>query len=150
MSINSIRSGGSIVSGNQDRKVLVVEDEPDMRIFLSNLLETDGFSSTCVQNRQQGMAAASRVFPSVIIIDAMLPEEEGIRMYRDLKKNRDLKHIPVVMLSTFDKKTFLHYRKYQASGLGIGVPEPDAFLAKPPEAEELLKTVRKLSQQKPG
>ncbi len=124
--------------------ILVVEDDPDMRVFLSNLLTSSGFCATCTENIEQGLKIAEEQNPFVIIIDAMLPEEAGVRFYWSLRLNRRLKNIPVIMLSSIERKTFFRLRKYQASRLNLTINEPEAYLQKPPEAEELLRVVRRL------
>lgn len=124
--------------------ILVVEDDPDMRVFLSNVLSSSGFCPTCIENIDQGLKIAEEQRPFVIIIDAMLPGEAGVRFYWDIRQDRRLKDIPVIMLSSIERKTFFRLRKYQASRLNLTINEPEAYLQKPPEAEELLKIVRRL------
>ena len=74
----------------------------------------------------------------------MLAKEGGIQMYRELKIDDDLKHIPVIMLSGISKKTFFHSQGMLDSYMGQSVPEPEAYIEKPPDSEELLQLTESL------
>jgi two-component system phosphate regulon response regulator PhoB len=96
------------------KTILVVEDEPDMSIFLSNLLTANGFCPICATTLAEGLKKAVDACPDLVIINAMLPGEAGIRLYQNLRTSSRLCHIPVVMLSTLDSSTF--YRCPGANG----------------------------------
>ncbi|MBT3258344.1 MAG: response regulator [Deltaproteobacteria bacterium] len=124
------------------RKVLVVDDELDMRIFVSTLLETSGYKPLTAVDGKEGMLVARREKPSVVILDVMMPSESGIGMYRELKTDPELKDIPVIMLSALSKKTFYHSQKVLDEYKGETVPEPSAYIEKPPEPDELLEAIQ--------
>ena len=126
------------------KTVLVVEDEPDMSIFLSNLLSANGFCPICASTKDDGLEKAKAACPDLIIINAMLPGEAGIRLYQILRTSSHLCHIPVVMLSTLDAETFYRCPGAKRSPTGRPIPEAEAYLLKPPEAEELLGVVNRL------
>lgn len=130
--------------GNKIKNILVVADELDMLIFLSNLLRAEGFEVIEANNGEQGLVKARKNSPALIILDVMMPEESGIQTYQALKYDKQLRRIPVIMLSAIDKKTFSHYQKFETIKNRQGIPEPEAFLEKPPEAEDLINTVLKL------
>ena len=121
------------------KTVLIVEDELDMRIFISTLLETSGYRSVMTRDGKEGMLKAKDVFPDLIILDVMMPGEGGVQMYRQLKTHDTLCNIPVIMLSAVAKKTFSHYLNMVNARLKKPIPEPDAYIEKPPEAEDLIK-----------
>ena len=125
--------------------ILVVADESDTRIFLSNLLSSVGFQPVSAINMPEGLQTAKTSRPALIILDVMMADKEGIRMYHHLKNDEILKNIPVIMLSAIDRETFFLYEKFQSGQSGSGVPEPDAYLEKPPEADELLHLVQSLT-----
>ena len=125
------------------KKVLVVDDELDMRIFITTLLETSGFKPLLAENGIQGLDMARRDKPKLIILDVMMPKESGINMYRELRKDPDLKGIPVIMLSALSRKTFFHSQKLLDEYDGEKIPEPEAYIEKPPEPEELLEAIQK-------
>jgi CheY-like chemotaxis protein len=128
----------------EKKKILVVDDELEMRIFLCNLLGTCGFASIDAANEPDGLQKARAEKPDLIILDAMMPGESGIQMYRKLQQDETLKRVPVIMLSSIDRKTFRLCQKYQCIQPDQHIPEPDAYLEKPPETEELLRYVHML------
>ncbi|MEN6437894.1 MAG: response regulator [Syntrophobacter sp.] len=126
------------------KKILVVDDEQDIRVFMTTLLETSGFKPIAAKDGQEGLAMARDQKPSLIIMDIMMPKESGIFMYREVRKDPELKDVPVIMVSALSKKTFFHSQKVMDEYEGTMVPEPAAYIEKPPEADELLKAVRDL------
>lgn len=122
------------------KKILAIDDDMDMRIFLSVLFETSGYKAYVARDGDEGILKAREVGPDLIILDIMMPGQGGVIMYRRLKSDRDLKNIPVIMLSGVKGKTFSHTLKMLDIGAGERLPEPEAYLEKPPQAEELLKT----------
>ncbi|PKN61783.1 MAG: response regulator [Deltaproteobacteria bacterium HGW-Deltaproteobacteria-15] len=125
------------------KKVLVVDDELDMRTFVTTLLETNGFKPIVAQDGIQGLEMARKNKPSLIIMDIMMPRESGITLYRELKGDPALKEIPIIMLSALSKKTFFHSQKVLDEYKGEKIPEPEAYIEKPPEPDELLEIIRK-------
>jgi len=125
------------------KKVLIVDDEPDMRVFLTTLLETNGFKPLSAEDGRQGMEIARNRKPALIILDVMMPKESGIGMYRELKGDPELKDIPVIMLSALSRKTFFHSQRVLDEYRGEKIPEPAAYMEKPPEPDELLEAIRK-------
>ena len=125
------------------KKVLVVDDELDMRVFVATLLETNGFRPIQAEDGSKGIEVARKHKPSLVIMDIMMPKESGIQMYRDLKQDPDLKDIPVIVVSALSRKTFLHSQKVLDEYEGGELPEPACYIEKPPEADELLEAVKR-------
>jgi CheY-like chemotaxis protein len=123
-------------------KVLVVDDELDMRTFITTLLETNGYKPISAVDGREGMEIARRSKPALIILDVMMPKESGINMYRELKRDPALKTIPVIMLSALSRKTFFHSQKVLDEYSGEHAPEPSAYIEKPPEPDELLQAIQ--------
>jgi CheY-like chemotaxis protein len=123
------------------KKVLVVDDELDMRVFITTLLETNGFKALTADDGIQGLEMARKNKVSLIILDVMMPRESGINMYRELKNDPNLKDIPVIMLSALSRKTFFHSQKVLDEYKGEKIPEPAAYIEKPPEPDELLQAI---------
>ena len=126
------------------KTVLIVEDELDMRIFISTLLETSGYTPVMTRDGKEGLIKARDVSPDLIILDVMMPGEGGVQMYRQLKMDQTLKAIPVIMLSAVAQKTFSHYLNMVNTRLEKPIPRPEAYIEKPPEAEDLLQMTARL------
>ncbi len=128
------------------QKILVVDDDPDMRMFLSTLLKTGGFKPIIAKNGLEGIQKVKTENPVFIIMDVPMPDNGGMLMYRHLKLDKQLKRIPVIMVSTIDKKTFTHYQKTKGIRLGQDIADPEGFFEKPPEASEVLSLIRETLQ----
>jgi CheY-like chemotaxis protein len=126
------------------KKVLVVDDELDIRVFMATLLETNGFKPILAEDGVQGLEAARKSKPAVIIMDVMMPKESGIYLYRELQKDPELRNIPIIMVSALAKRTFFHSQKVLDDYEGGKMPEPAAYFEKPPEADDILDAVRKI------
>ena len=126
------------------KTVLIVEDELDMRIFISTLLETSGYRPIMTRDGREGLVKAREISPDLIILDVMMPGEGGVQMYRQLKTDDTLMNIPVILLSGVAKNTFTHYLKMPNTRMECAIPEPSAYLEKPPEAEALIKLTERL------
>lgn len=126
------------------KRILVVGDELDMRTFVCTLLGTCGYQSLVASDGEEGLQKARKLRPELIVLDVMLPKEGGIQMYRELKTDDNLKDIPVIMLSGISKKTFFHSQNILNSYMGQNLPEPEAYIEKPPESDELIQVAESL------
>ena len=126
------------------KKVLIVDDELDVRIYLRTLFETSGYSPIVTRNGTEGLQKARELSPDLIILDVMMPEAGGVTMYRELKADPQLKRIPVIMLTAVGEKSFSHYLKMLNIKIGDPIPQPEAYMEKPLDHEELLKLARKI------
>lgn len=126
------------------KRVLVVDDEQDMRVFMTTLLETSGYKPFAAEDGKQGLEMVRSKKPALIILDVMMPKESGIFMYRELKKDPELKDIPIIMVSALSKKTFFHSQKVLDEYEGGQIEEPAAYIEKPPEPEELLQVIKRI------
>ena len=126
----------------EKKKILVVDDEMDMRIYIATVLETGGYKPVITHEGNEGIRKARDIRPDLIILDVMMPGEGGAEMYRQLKTDPELCDIPVIMLSAVKKASFFHYLGMLNARLAIGVSVPAAYLEKPFEPEQLLETVQ--------
>lgn len=126
------------------KKVLVVDDDPDVRMFSITVLEENGYEPIEATNGEEGMTLIRQEKPDLIILDVLMPRESGIKLYRELKTDDELKNIPVVILSGINEKSFLRSQKALTEFGGAEVPTPEFYLEKPVEAEELANTINKI------
>lgn len=126
------------------KTILIVDDEIDMRMFMSTLAETNGYGCVTARNGEEGLNTAQKIHPDLIVLDVMMPKEGGVFMYGELKRDDRLREIPVIILSAISRRTFYHYLKMLSIRLGDLIPEPDAYMEKPPEAEEIVATIKEL------
>ena len=127
------------------QKILIVDDEPDMRIFVSTVVETMGFVPITAENGTKALEKARSAVPVLVILDVMMPKiEDGIWAYQQFRTDAQLLNIPIIMLSAIAKKTFFHSIRMLSPPKGHRVPEPEAYMEKPPDAAELIKIIENL------
>ena len=118
------------------KRVLVVDDEMNIRLFLKTLLETSGYEPHLARNAQEGLERAWELKPDLIILDVMMPGEGGLVMYQGLQEDDALKTVPVIMLSAVGAGTFKHALKIMGVGKS-NYPDPFAYVQKPPKPDEI-------------
>jgi len=128
----------------QSKQILIIEDEMDMRFFLSTLVKTSGYTPVMARNGSEGLALASQAHPNLIILDVMMPEKGGALTYRELRADQALQDIPVIILSGVAKRTFYHYLKMLNAKESEDILLPDAYIEKPPDPANLQETIKRL------
>ena len=118
-----------------NRVALVVDDESDIRAYLAAVLEDSGFDVQTAENGLQGFELAASLKPDLITLDISMPDQSGVRTYRQLKTNEELKHIPVFIITGYSDKMRTFLRKL------AGFPFPEAFINKPVNPAELRKVI---------
>ncbi len=122
-----------------DKKtVLVVDDDPDAREFLSTVLEDNGFTVTTANDGTEAIAAIDQAPPDLVALDITMPEKSGVAVYRKLKEDDQLKGIPVIIVTGIsdDFKRFISSRRQ--------VSPPEGYITKPVDHEQFLKMVTDL------
>ena len=115
----------------------------DLRVFVTTLLETNGFLPLSAKDGEEGLKMARSERPSLIILDVMMPKMGGVKMFHELKRDPLLRDIPVIILSAISEKTFSHSYRLLSQQEGDEIYSPSAYMEKPPEPDELLETIRK-------
>ncbi len=124
--------------------ILIVDDAMDMRVFISALFKTHGYEPVTCRDGSAGLTKAREIEPDLVVLDVMMPGTGGALMYKSLKLDQRLRHIPVIMLSAVGKPAFEHYLKMLNVQMMTPLPEPDAYLEKPPDARLLIETAARL------
>lgn len=123
----------------------MVDDESDMRIFVSVVAETMGFEAVTAKDGAEALEKARTHLPDLVILDVMMPKiDDGIQTYEQFRTDPKLSHIPIIMLSAIAKKTFVHSIRMLRPRRGAQVPEPQAYMEKPPDADELSTLISEL------
>jgi twitching motility two-component system response regulator PilH len=126
------------------KKVLGVDDDPDVRLFNTTVIEECGYSALEAENGEDALTKVKQERPDLVLLDVLMPRQSGIRFYRELKTDPALKQIRVVLLSGIAKKTFLRSQKALTEFGGAAVPEPEHYLEKPVEPETLARTLKQI------
>lgn len=83
----------------EKRRVLIVDDEPDIQHGVSHWLNAAGYETITAGGGDQGIASAVQNEPQVILLDVMMPGKDGMETLAELRMNRQTADIPVVILS---------------------------------------------------
>ena len=126
------------------KKVLAVDDDPDIIAFVKTVLEENNYTPLIARNGEVGLDLAREKKPDLVILDVLMPKQSGIRMYRELKADESLKNTPVIILSGIAKRTFLRSQEALTEFGDQPVPEPDLYIEKPVEPDELAETIKNL------
>jgi len=126
------------------KRILILDDEPHVVTYLETLLHDNGYDTASASNGLKGMEKAKDQKVDLVCLDISMPEQSGIRFYRNLKDDPELSHVPVVVVTAVTGtggdpepfKKFISTRKQ--------VPPPDGFLSKPIDKQEFLDTIAKL------
>ncbi len=124
------------------KKVLVVDDDPDVRLFSITVLEENGYTPIEATNGEEGMQLLKKEQPDLVILDVLMPRESGIRLYRQMQTDSKLKNIPIIILSGITQKSFSRSQKALTEFGGEEIPEPKTYLEKPVEPEELAAAIK--------
>ncbi len=116
-------------------RILVVDDNPDTRMLMSELLESRGYAVMAVQDAVQAEEEIRRQPPDVILSDVVMPGKSGYELCRELKENAETRLIPFILI------TGLSDREDKLKGIEAGA---DDFLNKPIFSEELFARVKSL------
>lgn len=115
--------------------ILVVDDNPDLRAYVSGILRNNGYQVRTTHNGLEGFRLAKEISPSLIVSDLMMPVVSGLEMIRMIRNEEKLQGTPIILLTAkVDEET-------RIEGTERGA---DAYLAKPFNDRELLAEVRNL------
>ncbi len=120
------------------KKVLIVDDEPDMVDFLKTLLTDNGIDTVIATNGREALEMAKKEKPDLITLDISMPEESGSRALRNFQETSETADIPIMIITGIAKdfKKFISTRKV--------VKPPADYLEKPIDSSEFLAKVNVL------
>jgi signal transduction histidine kinase/CheY-like chemotaxis protein len=112
--------------------VLLIDDDATVHDLVGRILEREGIPVVAVNSGDEGISLAREIHPSAIILDVMMPGNDGWHVLRELKREPKLAGIPVLMLTIVDDRSF---------GMALGASE---YLTKPVDRDRLVEVVRRL------
>ena len=119
------------------KRVLVVDDEPDIVGFIKMILEDEGFSVVEAFNSEEAINKAHTESPGVIVLDINMPRIDGYQICQLLKNDAKTSAIPVIMVTARTQRI----DKYRGEKAGA-----DAYITKPFQTSELIASVRRSLQ----
>ena len=113
-----------------NKKILVVDDEADVRRYITAILEKGGYETITAEDGAGALAITQRDKPDLVVLDLQMPNQSGTDYYRKISKDKDLGAIPVIVVSGL-------------AGRHLAVKKPVAVFDKPIDPDEFLAAVGK-------
>ncbi len=125
---------------NNNITILVVDDEPDIRLFLKTVLEDEGFNVTTADNGKHALDKIKEKKPDLISLDLVMPKMRGVKLLSYLQKNKNLANIPFLIVTAhandeMGKKDFM---KLKAEKVIVG---PHSYVEKPVVPSDYIKKI---------
>ena len=118
-------------------KVLVVDDEPDMVVFLCAWLEDQGYDAISATDGENALQSILKQQPDLVLMDLNMPHQSGIQLYRELQNREELRTIPVIFVTGLGQ-----YQIFNSTCSPL--PEPAACIQKPIDMEILQNAVARV------
>jgi two-component system alkaline phosphatase synthesis response regulator PhoP len=118
-----------------NRKILIVDDEPNILVSLEYLMKREGFEVLLARDGQEALDVLRRERPRLVLLDVMMPGKSGFEVCQELRADEAIRDTLVLMLTAKGRDTDV------AKGMGVGA---DAYVTKPFSTRELVDRVRGL------
>jgi CheY-like chemotaxis protein len=124
----------------EQKRILIIDDEEDIRTYLSTLLADQGFQTVVAKDGAEAMKILQQEVPDLITLDISMPEKSGVKFFREIKTDDRWKGIPVVIVTgvSEDFRNFISSRHQ--------IPPPEGFVSKPISPDEILDLIRTLTK----
>jgi DNA-binding response OmpR family regulator len=120
-------------SGTPVPRILVVDDEPEVRNLLREVLKADGYEILTAGDGKEALQITLKEKPDLITLDIRMPKLDGLTLCKALRVNEETRNIPIIMLTAYNTRE--HLEACMAAGA-------DDFLAKPLSMDEIRIRVR--------
>ncbi len=124
-----------------DADVLVVDDDAEINDLVGSYVQIAGFNYRAALDASSALKSVRKSIPALIILDLMLPDMDGFQLCKELRRDKMLAGIPIVMLTAMNRE---ECRK-QAEECGVA-----DYLTKPFDPEKLLAAIRKNARRPEG
>jgi CheY-like chemotaxis protein len=132
------------------KKVFIIDDDPDSISFLRCILKAHDYDTIWSLSSATAIAMARSEKPDLILLDLLMPEKSGIRLFKELRKDPELQHIPVVIMSNMpqvasDLSTLIgRHSDPSLNSVGPRPNSPEGLMEKPIEPDLLTRTIQKI------
>ncbi|MCP4725592.1 MAG: response regulator [bacterium] len=119
-------------------KILVVDDEPDVRMYFRSLLMDNDFDVEEAVDGEDGIKRVKEIMPDLVILDIIMPKESGVKFCMKMSENKEFINIPIIIVSAMGQYKSLYDINRPK------LPKPKAFFEKPINEEKFLATVKSI------
>ena len=124
------------------KKILIVDDEPDVVAYLTAVLESNGYKSYSAADIKTAMQMIKKLHPDLICLDIVMPKETGISLYIKLHQEKEFSDIPVMIISGIVDSDKFNFRSYVKDET---VPEPECYMEKPIDIKNFIWNIERLT-----
>lgn len=126
------------------KKILIVDDEPDIVSYLEMILQDNGYETLVANNGNEALEKIRAERPDLVTLDISMPEASGTRFYKEVKTDPELSGIPVVIVTGVTGMGGDKYAYEKFISNRSLVPAPEGYFPKPIEREDFVKAVNEL------
>ena len=123
------------------KKILIIDDEPDIVMYLKVLLENSGYSVVTASNGQEGFELARAEMPDLVCLDIMMPRKTGVALYQEIKMDPKLKKLPCIIISAYESAYSFKGQAFRRLVQDRTIPEPLKFFEKPIDVNAFLEFI---------
>lgn len=116
-------------------KILIADDDTDMRMLLATMLESEGYTVLQAENGQEAVEMARKELPALVMLDIHMPVMDGLKACKEIKSDKVTRIVPVVMLTVEGSINEIQ----QAISYGA-----KTYITKPSSKAEILKVVKSI------
>jgi CheY-like chemotaxis protein len=125
----------------EEKTIMVVDDEPDIVIFLRTILEDAGFNVITAGDGDEALEKVKAMKPDFISLDLVMPRRSGIRFFYELHKNKEWSKIPIVIVTGQARNEDVK-RNLDEMFSGRVVSGPKTYLEKPVKPEDYVNLIK--------
>jgi CheY-like chemotaxis protein len=126
--------------------VVVVDDEPDVAVYLAAVLEKRGHVARIASSAAEGFALVKELRPDVACIDIVMPEETGVALFRRIRADQEVGNTPVVFITALKPEMAA-----PRDGLAVEpIPEAEEYVEKPATSEAIVAAVERAARSRRG
>jgi len=113
------------------KKILIIDDEPDVVLYLKTILEDHNYETCVAYDADAGMNMALECKPDLIFVDIVMPKKSGVSFYKEIKGHASLKDVPVAVISGVGNAYGLKKSAFTDMVQDAHVEAPQGFFEKP-------------------
>ena len=123
------------------KKILIVDDEAEQIDYASTVLAHNGYEPVAAVDGIEGMRKVKAEQPDLILLDILMPERGGMAMYKDLKRHKETRKIPVIIVTGVARGEDIDDL---VTAQDPNLPSPDGYIEKPMNPDALIRLIRDL------
>jgi CheY-like chemotaxis protein len=116
---------------NVRKKILIIDDEPDIVVYLTTLLEDHDYTVISASDGQAGLELARTENPDLVCLDIMMPRKTGVALYQEIKTDPQLKKLPCIIISAYESAYSFKGQAFRRIVQDRSIPAPLRFFEKP-------------------